>query len=111
MLVASTATDLAATVDALLGNVFAHTPAGTPFSVEPRPSCAHGALLTVADAGPGWRLAHPEARGRSGVGSTGLGLDIARRTAAASGGSLERQDAADGGAVVIVTLGSTPSAE
>ena len=48
-------------------------------------------MLTVADAGPGWRLAHAEARGRSGAGSTGLGLDIARRTAAASGGSLERQ--------------------
>ncbi len=104
LLVASTATDLAATVDALLGNVFAHTPAGTPFSVS-LAELRHGAQLTVADAGPGWRLARPEARGRSGAGSTGLGLDIARRTAVASGGSLERQDAADGGAVVVVTLG------
>lgn len=105
LLVASTATDLAATVDALLGNVFAHTPAGTPFSVS-LTELPEGALLTVADAGPGWRLAHPEARGRSGAGSTGLGLDIASRTAAASGGSLERRDDADGGAVVVVALGA-----
>jgi signal transduction histidine kinase len=105
LVVASTPTDLAATVDALLGNIFAHTPAGTPFSVA-LVKDADGAVLTVADSGPGWRLAHPEGRGRSSAGSTGLGLDIAARTAAASGGSLERRDGADGGAVVICRLGA-----
>lgn len=102
--VASTPTDLAATVDALLGNIFAHTPAGTPFSVA-LVKDGNGAVLTVADGGPGWRLAHPEGRGRSSAGSTGLGLDIAARTAAASGGGLERYDGDDGGAVVTVRLG------
>ena len=105
VLVAATATDLAATVDALLGNVFAHTPAGTPFSVA-LVEQSHGAVLTVADSGPGWRLAHPEGRGRSSAGSTGLGLDIAARTSAASGGGLERREATDGGAVVICRLGA-----
>jgi signal transduction histidine kinase len=104
LLVASTATDLSASVDALLGNVFAHTPAGTAFSVSLEPR-ADGAALTVADAGPGWRLTHPEQRGRSSAGSTGLGLDIATRTAAASGGRLDRRDSQAGGAVVVVTLG------
>ena len=104
LIVASTATDLAATVDALLGNVFAHTPAGTPFSVS-LARHADGGVLVVADSGPGWRLAHAEARGRSGAGSTGLGLDIAARTAAASGGGLERTEGDDGGAVVTVRLG------
>jgi signal transduction histidine kinase len=105
VVVAATATDLAATVDALLGNIFAHTPAGTPFSVA-LVERTGGAVLTVADSGPGWRLAHPEGRGRSSAGSTGLGLDIAARTAAASGGGLERREADDGGAVVIVRLGA-----
>ncbi len=102
--VASTGTDLAATVDALLGNIFAHTPAGTPFSVT-LVKVGDGAVLTVADSGPGWRLAHPEGRGRSSAGSTGLGLDIAARTAAASGGGLERHEGGDGGAIVTVRLG------
>lgn len=104
VLVASTATDLAASVDALLGNVFAHTPAGTAFSVS-LSRTRERATLVVSDEGPGWRLAHPEQRGRSGVGSTGLGLDIAARTARASGGTLERHEGADGGAAVVMLLG------
>ena len=104
LIVASTATDLAASVDALLGNVFAHTPAGTAFSVALTQS-AEGAELTVTDDGPGWRLAHPERRGRSSAGSTGLGLDIAGRTAMASGGGLERHDGTTGGAMVVMSLG------
>ncbi|MEO8107176.1 MAG: HAMP domain-containing sensor histidine kinase [Actinomycetes bacterium] len=104
MLVASTPTDLAASVDALLGNVFAHTPAGTGFSVA-LTATPDGALITVTDDGPGWRLAHPERRGRSSAGSTGLGLDIAGRTAKASGGELKRLDGPTGGAVVLMSLG------
>lgn len=79
--------DLAAAVDALLGNVFAHTPEGTDLRVDVRPREAGGAELTVADDGPGIPGGAVE-RGHSGVGSTGLGLDIARRTAEASGGSM-----------------------
>ncbi|MCF6505842.1 HAMP domain-containing histidine kinase [Blastococcus sp. MG754426] len=82
------ADDLAAAVDALLGNVFQHTPEGTPVGVEVRVREGGGALVTVADGGPGLDAAELLARGRSGGGSTGLGLDIARRTAEASGGRL-----------------------
>lgn len=104
VMVACTATDLGASVDAILGNVFAHTPAGCPFAVT-LDGTGTEVVLTVSDEGPGWRLEHPEVRGRSGAGSTGLGLDIARRTAAASGGSLVREKGAGGGAVVVVRLG------
>ncbi|MFI6498451.1 HAMP domain-containing protein [Nonomuraea typhae] len=84
--VAVSAADLAACVDALLGNVFAHTPEGVAFAVR---LAAHerGAVLTVADEGPGFPAELLE-RGSSGGGSTGLGLDIARRTAQASGGEM-----------------------
>ncbi|MCO7218657.1 HAMP domain-containing sensor histidine kinase [Klenkia sp. PcliD-1-E] len=81
------AADLAAAVDALLGNVFAHTPAGTPFAVTVAPRAGGGARLVVADRGPGVHATGAVQRGVSGRGSTGLGLDIARRTAEASGGA------------------------
>ncbi|MCW2701235.1 MAG: Phytochrome 1 [Blastococcus sp.] len=87
--------DLAAAVDALLGNVFAHTPDGTAFGVAVRPRPGGGAEVTVSDAGPGMRSSAVE-RGRSGGGSTGLGLDIARRTAEASGGALQLASSPEG---------------
>ncbi|SDT56938.1 Signal transduction histidine kinase [Actinoplanes derwentensis] len=93
--VAVAADDLAAALDALLGNIFAHTPDGTPFSVTLAAVPSGGAELTVADFGPGFP---PEAsrRGASGGGSTGLGLDIARRAAA----SFETLSPPSGGAVL-----------
>ncbi|MFE3411588.1 hypothetical protein ACFXMT_25595 [Streptomyces mirabilis] len=54
------ADELAAALDALLGNVFAHTPDGTGFAVTLAPRAGGGALLTVADDGP-WYV------GRSGT--------------------------------------------
>lgn len=98
--VATGAESLAACVDALLGNVFAHTPEGVAFSVRltPRPD---GAVLVVSDRGPGLDP-HLLERGISGGGSTGLGLDIARRTAESTGGGLTVSS--DGGARVEVTL-------
>jgi signal transduction histidine kinase len=100
------ADDLAAAVDALLGNVFAHTPDGTGLSVDVRPRDGGGARVTVADAGPGLDATAVE-RGRSGAGSTGLGLDIARRTAEASGGELRVASSARGTEVVL-ELGPPP---
>jgi signal transduction histidine kinase len=82
------APELAACLDALLGNVFAHTPQGTSFTVRLRPRAAGGAVLSVADTGPGFADAALVRRGASGGQSTGLGLDIARQAAEASGGSL-----------------------
>jgi signal transduction histidine kinase len=94
------ADDLAAALDALLGNVFAHTPDGTGMSVDVRARTGGGALVAVADAGPGLDAASIE-RGRSGRGSTGLGLDIARRTAEASGGRMQVTASAHGTEVVL----------
>jgi signal transduction histidine kinase len=101
--------DLGAAVDALLGNVFTHTPEGTAVTVSVRRRPRGGAVVTVTDAGPGMPGAAVE-RGRSGGGSTGLGLDIARRTAEASGGGL-RIESSPGGTAVSVELGPPPSGD
>ncbi|MGR6317608.1 HAMP domain-containing sensor histidine kinase [Micromonospora soli] len=101
------ADELAAAADALLGNVFAHTPDGTPFTVRLAPDPA-GVALTIADAGPGMP-AGAVRRGASRAGSTGLGLDIADRAARASGGRLELRSGPDGGAVVLLRLGAPRS--
>ncbi len=96
---------IAAVVDALLGNVFAHTPPGTGFSVTV--TAGPPARLVVADEGPG--LSDPVLleRGRSGAGSTGLGLDIVRRTAESTGGTVRVGPSGAGrGLTVTVTFGS-----
>lgn len=99
------AADLADAVDALLGNVFAHTPDGTAFAVSLRPRPGGGARLVVGDAGGGLPGSDVLARGSSAAGSSGLGLDIVRRSAEASGGGLRLGRAPDGGAEVVVDLG------
>ncbi len=97
------ADDLAAALDALLNNVFAHTPDGTALTVRLAPEPAGGVLLTVADEGPGMPAGLAR-RGVSGGDSTGLGLDIARRAAQAAGGRLEIH-ADRAGTVVTMRLG------
>jgi signal transduction histidine kinase len=95
------AADLAAAVDALLGNVVAHTPDGTAVSVTVRSAADGEVHFVVADAGPGLRAGAVE-RGRSDGGSTGLGLDIVRRTAEGSGGELRIASTGAGTAVTMV---------
>jgi signal transduction histidine kinase len=96
------AEDLAAAVDALLGNVFAHTPEGS--GVDVGVTVAAGDVeVEVADCGPGLS-AEAMTRGRSGAGSTGLGLDIARRTAEAAGGHLLLEERPAGGTRVVLVL-------
>ncbi|MEU0645171.1 sensor histidine kinase [Streptomyces umbrinus] len=102
------ADELAAAVDALLGNVFAHTPDGTAFSVTLAPRTGGGAVLTVADDGPGLSTDLVQ-RGASLGGSTGLGLDIARRVARSSGGRMDLSTGPDGGARVTLELGPPAS--
>jgi signal transduction histidine kinase len=102
--VRAAAEDLAAAVDALLENVVAHTPEGTPFAVHLSPSGA-GARLMVSDDGPGLPPEEP-VRGRSDRGSSGLGLDIVRRCAVASGGSMTLGRAPSGGALITLQLGA-----
>ena len=92
--------ELILAVDALLGNVFAHTPEGVAFRV-----IVSEAGVLVDDAGPG--IADPDSavrRGHSGAGSTGLGLDIVRRVAVAAGGHLEIGRSPLGGARIALRL-------
>ena len=93
-------------MDALLGNVFAHTPDGTAFGVELSARTGGGARIVVHDDGPGLPPGtDPTSRGVSGGGSTGLGLDIARRTADQGGGALTVHSPAGGGLRVELKLG------
>jgi signal transduction histidine kinase len=96
--------ELTAALDAVLGNVFDHTAEGVDFAL----GCwaKEGmAVIVVEDAGPGLPVGiDPLARGVSGVGSTGLGLDIARRTAERAGGSLTAGPSAMGGVSVELRL-------
>jgi signal transduction histidine kinase len=102
-----TAVELDAAIDALVGNVFAHTPEGTSLKIVVTPERADDpATLVVEDDGPGLLDDYRVVRGASGAGSTGLGLDIARKTAEATGGRLIIGRAVGGGARVELVLGA-----
>jgi signal transduction histidine kinase len=102
VLVRASGEDLAAAVDALLENVIAHTPEGTAFTVT-LAQTPDGARLEVSDDGPGLPPEEP-VRGRSDRGSSGLGLDIARRCAEATGGALTLGAGPTGGALITLEL-------
>jgi signal transduction histidine kinase len=113
----------------LLGNVRAHTPAGTPTAVR-LSRFGQGALLEVADAGPGMDTAdaarafdrfhrgvrNPDgAAGQNGGGSmnghagnngdgSGLGLSIVQAIAAAHGGQARLMSAPGAGTTVQVWI-------
>jgi signal transduction histidine kinase len=100
------AIELEAALDVLLGNVFEHTPDGTRFAVTLQrvdDGDDHGAVVHVDDAGSGF---DPERvhRGRSGRDSSGLGLDIARRTVERAGGELRVERSSIGGARISLTF-------
>jgi signal transduction histidine kinase len=102
--VALAADEAEAAVDALVANVFSHTPEGTAYRVVVEGD-GPDVIVAVDDAGPG--IADPAAviaRGHSGAGSSGLGLDIARTTAERAGGRLEIGDGPLGGARVALHL-------
>jgi signal transduction histidine kinase len=99
------AADLSDVVDVLIDNVFAHTDDGTPVEIWVVPRADGAVVLTVEDAGPGLPSVDVINRGKSNAGSTGLGLDIVRRAALASGGTLELGRSRLGGALVRLVLG------
>ncbi|MFF0778580.1 sensor histidine kinase [Streptomyces sp. NPDC003720] len=94
--------DLAAALDALLGNVFRHTAEGTAFAVDVH-NAEDAVIVLISDAGPG--IPDPDAamargRGSGSAGSTGLGLDIVRRLAEATGGDVRIGSSVLGGTEV-----------
>ena len=93
-------TDLAAAIDAMIGNVFDHTPDGVGFAVVVT-GTGTGSRLVVMDEGPGFPHTAVVERGTSTGQSTGLGLDIARRTAEAAGGTFMLPEDADGAHVAL----------
>jgi signal transduction histidine kinase len=96
--------ELAAALDALLGNVFRYTPQGTRFEVAVTRRKGY-VSVRVEDGGSG--IADPQRalrRGTSEQGSTGLGLDIVRRAAVAGNGSVDIGTGSLGGASVVVML-------
>ncbi|MFG3258164.1 sensor histidine kinase [Streptomyces sp. NPDC048172] len=103
--------ELTAAVDALLGNVFRHTPEGTAFSVDVH-NGEDAVIVLVSDAGPG--IADPDTalrrgHGDGGPGSTGLGLDIVRRVAESTGGDVRLGRSVLGGTEVRVWLALRPA--
>ncbi len=111
ILVAADREDLGDVLDALIGNVFSYTDDDVPFEVVVSRRAEGGAIVSVSDAGPGFD-GTAVARGSSGSGSTGLGLDIARRTAERSGGKLSIGQAPMlGGALVQLELGPSALSE
>lgn len=98
--------EIAAALDALLGNVFRHTAEGTPFAVDVH-NAEDAVIVLVSDAGGG--ITDPVAalaRGNSGqrAGSTGLGLDIVRRVAESTGGDVRIGRSVLGGTEVRIWL-------
>ena len=93
-----TGDDLASALDILFQNVFLHTEEGTRFGVRVAQSGGE-VEVTVWDCGAGFEAT----RDKDMVGSTQLGLSIARRLAEASGGGMAISN--NGGAHVTLRLG------
>jgi signal transduction histidine kinase len=103
-MVRSSTAQAGAAIDALIGNVFAHTDPGVGFGIAIR--LANGlAEIEVADIGRGFpEDFDPGRRGISGGDSSGLGLDIARRFADAAGGEMIMGTSTVGGARVTLEI-------
>jgi two-component system OmpR family sensor kinase len=112
------ATSLRQVVDNLLGNVRAHTPAGTSVLVDVEPEADGGAVITVTDDGPGMEpeeAAHiferfyrsDPSRSRT-HGGAGLGLSIVSAIVANHGGRVSAEGRVGAGTTFTVHLPYTP---
>ena len=106
VLVAAPDADLLTALDNLVQNVLTHTTPGTGFTVTVG---AQPPSLTVADRGEGLPSANVFDRGSTTGESSGLGLDIVRRIAEASGGEVRIGDGP--GATIVVRFGRPTDAE
>ena len=96
--------DAEALIDALIENVLSHTPDGTPFLVHIEAG-SDTATLSIEDAGAGFSDGSVVDRGTSSGDSTGLGLDIVRRTVEGAGGTLAiGESLTHGGAGIVIQL-------
>jgi signal transduction histidine kinase len=88
--------ELAASVDVLIENVFAHTDTGIGWAVQ---VVTERRWLTfeIEDNGAGIAVDTAPVRGHSGAGSTGLGTSIAATTAQRCGGSFTLLQSESGG--------------
>ncbi|MGA3354214.1 MAG: HAMP domain-containing sensor histidine kinase [Acidimicrobiales bacterium] len=109
--------ELGATIDALVSNIFAHTPEGTGFRVALQRTPPGSELWTfvVEDDGPALS-GGSEYRSPRNAG-TGLGLDIVRRTTERAGGAMTVGHSLSGGFRVELTFrvamatGSSPTGQ
>ncbi len=99
--------ELGTVIDTLMENVFAHTDPGTGYRIGTRPGSGQTAVLTIEDSGIGFSEGTLVERGRSGGGSTGLGLDIVRKAAEKTGGTFNVSNSREGGGRVEVVFGTT----
>ncbi len=96
--------DAEAMIDALLENALSHTPEGTGMKVEVSFD-GDDVVISVEDAGQGFVDGSVIDRGASSADSTGLGLDIVRRTVEGSEGLLSIGRSRElGGAGIIIRL-------
>lgn len=101
VLVALPEDEVVAVIDALVTNVFTHTPDGVGYEIRLDVD-DETARFVVSDEGGGIvDIDAVTARGVSGTGSSGLGLDIVRHAATRAGGAV-RFGARDGGGLEVV---------
>ena len=96
--------DAEAMIDALLENALSHTPEGTSMKVDVSFD-GDDVVISVEDAGRGFVDESVVDRGASSADSTGLGLDIVRRTVEGSQGALSIGRSRElGGAGIVIRL-------
>ena len=93
--------DVEAAFDTIINNAFKHTPEGTRIDVTVTDD-GDRLRFSVDDAGPGFPDSSVAQRGVSAGQSSGLGLDIARRTVEVFGGEMRLGRSALGGARVLL---------